>query len=150
MLLTQPCTYQGYFQVRYKDLETNTYVIKNRENLSAFNIFSIPDSASNNLVSNVDLKTRNIVLIYVATGSSANDFRIKKIDQIGSKICIQLNSVIFEDLGGTCDMGGLVFAFDAPKSYEKDDFTTCFDELYTSFDSTDPLPPFLVGVNLQE
>lgn len=136
MLPTIECSYHGHFSVVYcPDIQEKIYAVKEASGFEEITKnFAISTQQVAEFKSKINLENRNIIFIYISTGSSATGLGIKNLEMVNSVFKIKAVTISFCDLGGTCDMHGNMFAFSVPKGVDEDHVRIAYEHLVVDFE----------------
>jgi hypothetical protein len=124
--------YHGNIYTRFQEEIGNESVfsIKDSEDLSqvAHNIF-ISQKATDEISARIDLKEKNIFLIYIVMPGGGQNYCLKKIDPLGTDINVKIVGLSCPYIMGTCDLNAKIFVLSAPKDYEKENIKVSVEDL---------------------
>ncbi len=79
--------------------------------------------------STINLKDRNVYLIYIILPGSGRDYCLKELLSTPSEIKVKVVELTFPGVGGACDMNAKAFILSSPKNYVKGQVTVAFDKM---------------------
>ena len=79
--------------------------------------------------SQINLKDRNVYLIYIVLPGGGSDYCLRDLRSTPSEINVKVTHLSFPGDGGTCDMNAKAFILSSPKNYVKETVKVAFEKL---------------------
>lgn len=126
------CQYFGATKVNYiaEYEDGHVLAIKHKKDLEAlFKSKLLSKEAHDFVKSKVNLKKKNIFLVYKILPGGGSEYFIRTINISSLEINVDIVSINCPSKGGFCDMNAKCYVLSTLKEYEKVNFKICFEEL---------------------